>query len=272
MKYFVTYGDKLFKESVNLIKLQARKSNFFDKVISYNQEDLPLYIRSSPLFAFKKGGGYWVWKPFIIKDLLSKCNEGDIIYYVDSGCTLNTNSKEWSFYDKIIANHNAIFFQYRDDFEYKSWIKYCSNKDNLSCKLRYWIKPTTAKYFNSFFGNNNYLNFNKIMGGFFIIKKSKSSLRVIEDWFNITLFHPELIADPYGAELENLCDEFNCHRHDQCIITPLVFHYKELDNILVLPESSESQKDKAAVIASRNKLGKIPFLLKLKYRIYYYLK
>ena len=269
MNYFVTYGDENFTESVNIIKRQAKSLGLFSKIISYSPKDLPLYIKASPLFSFKKGGGYWVWKPYIIIDILSKCQEGDVVYYVDSGCSLKPNFEEWSRYAQLIEKYNAIFFQYRDDFKYHTWDKYCKDKTCNSPKIKYWIKKTTSNYFTNYLGNDAFLNYNKIMGGFFIIQKTNKQLHTIDNWYKITLLHPELIIDPYGEELSEQEVYFNAHRHDQTILTPLIFNYKEEDKIMVLPESAESNQSEAAVIASRNKVGKLPFLLKLKYRIYY---
>jgi hypothetical protein len=91
---------------------------------------------------------------------------------------------------------------------------------------------------------------------------------MIEDWYRITLFNPELIVDPFGKELTDLPESFNLHRHDQSIITPLIYHFKEKDKILVLPETSESSKQSAAVIASRYRVGKLPLWQYIKYKLY----
>lgn len=89
------------------------------------------------------------------------------------------------------------------------------------------------------------------MGGIIIIKKSKEMPLFLKEWYNLSLFHPELLFDTYGADLNRLPNSFNEHRHDQAIITPLIFHYKEKDSIAILPETSESQKGKASIVATR---------------------
>ena len=264
----ITYGDNNFKESLIRIKKQAKSVGIFDKIITYTPKDLPTYIKSSPLFAFKRGGGYWVWKPYIIYKTLLSCNINDVVYYVDAGCTLNANSNEWQTFQKLTDEYNAIFFQYRDSFNYPGWELACSDPNNNSVKIKHWIKPSTTSYFTHYCGSKEYLESNKIMGGFCIIKKTPKLIRTIEEWYKITLFHPELIIDPFGLELSKIPKTLNLHRHDQAILTPLIFHYKKSDNILVLDETSESQKDKAAVSADRYRVGNMSFILYLKYRIY----
>ncbi len=266
--FFISYGDIRFKESLVRIRKRAKESGLFDRVITYTPKDLPDFIKSSPLMAFKRGGGYWVWKPYIIYHTLNNCKEGDVVYYVDSGCTLNADSDEWIKFQKYIESYNAIFFQYRKDYKYTGWENVCSKPDNNSTEIIHWMKPSCVTYFDNYLHDEGFQHFDKIWGGFMIIKKTKQLISMIEDWYRITLFNPELIMDPFGDELTNLPDSFNLHRHDQAIITPLIYHYKERDNILVLPETSESNTQTAAVIASRYRVGKLPLWQYIKYKLY----
>ena len=89
------------------------------------------------------------------------------------------------------------------------------------------------------------------MGGIIIIKKTSSIPLFLSEWYNITLYYPELVCDPFGEDLNRLPETFNAHRHDQTIITPLAYKYNIIDKIAILPETSESSKDSAAIIASR---------------------
>jgi hypothetical protein len=248
---FITYGDKKFRKSLKRIKKQAKEIGIFDKIITYSPKDLPLYIKCSPLFASNRGGGYWLWKPYIIKKTLEKCEEGDIVYYIDAGCSLNNQSPEWNIYKESLKNFDSIVFQYKSDYIYEGWENYCKIPENNSPSLKHWIKPLTKDYFSRYFGSEDYIEYNKIMGGILIIKKTSKIPLFISEWFNISLFYPELICDPFGEDLNRLPNTFNEHRHDQAIITPLVFFYKDFDKILVLPETSESNKQVAAIIASR---------------------
>ena len=248
---FISYGDKKFQKSLKRIKKQAKEVGIFNKIISYTPTDLPLFIKSSPLFSSMKGGGYWIWKPYIINYTLEKCDEGDVIYYVDAGCTLNPNSKEWNLFQNIMVNHQVIVFQYRNNYNYIGWDQYCKDQHNNNPALKHWIKPLTRDYFTRYLGTEDYLDFNKIMGGIIIIKKTSSIPLFLSEWLNISLFHPELICDPFGEDLSRLPDTFNVHRHDQTIITPLVYKYKNIDVIKILPETSESCKESTSIIASR---------------------
>lgn len=266
--FFITYGDDRFKKSLKIIKKEAQIVGIFDKIKIYTPHDLPISIKASPLFLFRKGGGYWIWKPYILYETLNHCNENDVVYYADAGCTLNANSYEWNTYQNEMHTHNAIFFQYRSDFFYEGWGKYCKDMSNNSPKIVHWMKPSTINYFTELIGNQDFLKYNKIWGGAMIIKKTPQLLYIIEQWLKISLFHPELICDPYGTDLSKLPRSFNVHRHDQSILTPLIFKYKELDNLLILPETSESDPKNSAIIATRRIIWTWNLMDKIKYHLH----
>ena len=265
---FISYGDDKFKKSLKHIKKEARKIGIFDKIKTYTPNDLPLSIKASPLFLFEKGGGYWIWKPYIIYDALLHCKNSDVVFYADAGCTLNANSKEWNYIIQEMKIHNAIFFQYRSDVQYEGWADYCKEESNNSPQIVHWMKPSTTEYFTDFIGNQEFLKYNKIWGGAMIIKKTPQLLNIIDQWLKISIFHPNLICDPYGTELSKIPSTFNVHRHDQAILTPLIFKYKELDNILIIPETSESNKKNAAIVASRRRVWTWNIIDKIQYHLH----
>ena len=266
---FISYGDERYQESLMRIKRLAKRTGRFDKIIIYTPEDLPEYIKASPLFAFPRGGGYWVWKPYIVIDALSKCQEGDVVCYADSGCTLNKNSEEWDFYMEELKSYNALFFQYRVDIIYPGWDKICNKPDNNSTKIKHWMKPTTKLYFKDFFGNDGFENYSKIWAGAFFVKKTESLINIVKEWYNLALFMPVLFMDPIAQERLYLPEDFNLHRHDQAVLTPLIYYFKEKDHVLVLPETSESDKEHAAIAATRFIQRKMPLWLYVKYRIWH---
>ena len=266
-KVFISYGDTGFKKSLKRIAKQARASRLFDKVEVYTPSDLPSPIRYSPLMIYHRGGGYWVWKPWIIYNTLNQCEEGDIIYYIDAGCTLNPKSDEWAEWDSVMTTHHAIVFDYRSDVNYNGWEQYCKYPSNCKPALKHWLKPTAEEYFTRFLGTDDYLNFNHIMSGIIIIRKTAKIPCFIQQWLNIAVLNPSLFCDAYGEELGRLPETFNEHRHDQAILAPLVFHYKEHDNIAILPEKSESQKEVAAVIATRTHVRSWNLVDKLVWRM-----
>lgn len=263
---FISYGDERFKESLNRIARQARKVGIFDKVIKYTPQDLPSFVKASPLFAFGDGGGCWSWKPYVIYHTLKNCKENDIVFYADAGCTLQKQSPEWQYFLEQLHTHSAIFFQYRRDFDY-GWASKCSRPENNSVALKHWMKPAVADYFSQYM-DSGFLDYPTIWAGFVIFKKTTPISFVLDQWMQITLLHPELVANPFGAELANLPKTYNAHRHDQTILSPLIYHHIEEEHALVIPETAESRIGQPAVIASRWRQAKMPWYQKIKYRLW----
>lgn len=79
------------------------------------------------------GGGYWAWKPCIIKEILSKYDDNTIVCYADAGCTLKKGI-EWTLYFELMKDYDMICFKYRD--EYPQWEKFGST----STKIKHWGK------------------------------------------------------------------------------------------------------------------------------------
>ncbi len=177
---------------------------------------------------YKRGGGFYAWKPAIIWETLQKNDDGDIVMYLDAGCTMQ-KSVEWSIYFRLLKKYDAICFQYND--EMPEWKKF----GNTSTRIKYWTKKNTLLYLTEYFGNNAFYDFNKIWGGCLFVKGRNNTF--IKQWLDITLKHPDLIMDPSTEEIKDQYTGFAFHKHDQSIITPLAYYDK---NVLVLPETSET--------------------------------
>jgi len=42
----------------------------------------------------RRGFGYWLWKPYIIKKNMEEMNDGDILLYLDCGCEIHNKCRE----------------------------------------------------------------------------------------------------------------------------------------------------------------------------------
>lgn len=264
-KILIFYGTEEFRGSLDRLKKEASNLNVFDKIIIYTPRDLPMHIKANPLMNYKKGGGYWIWKPYIIWKTLQDY-PNTIVVYIDAGCSIS-KSEEWYQYFKFIEKHDTILFQYRNSFDY-GWNKMWPS---ATTKIGNWTKLNTQKYFDQLINDQNWHHFDKIMGGFIICKNSRNEF--ISQWLNITLFKSELIVDPIGNEIGNQKEDFIEHRHDQSIITPLAYYFsKRVNNIKILLETSESKIGTPAIQANRLRtLIEESKLIKLKQLIYIFI-
>lgn len=261
--FFITYGDDRYYFSRLRLAKQARKSGWFENVMIYTPDDLPLEITGSETYRYARGNGLWVWKPYIISHALEKCDLGDVVWYADSGCAMNPASDELQNLFARFEEYDSLFFAYRSDFDYH-WERFGIN----SPILKHWTKPLAQKFLNGYFGSDAYLQMPSLWGGMMAIKKTANN-KILDEWLSLMLQHPEIVRDPMGEELTALPAYFNQHRHDQPIISCVVRKYAEETNSLILDETAESRIGNPAIIAERYRAGKTSFWPDLKTRIYY---
>lgn len=249
-KKFITYGSNQFLQSSKRIIEEAKSLNIFNETQRYDFPDLPLPIKSSPLFLDDKKGGFWIWKAYVIYDSLKRLDVGDILVYADSGCELLENLTGWNNHFEYLKNSDAVFLQYRNDKNY-GWNAFNSNF-NDSPKLKYWVKKKTINHLQLMFGaDESWLEKNKLMAGLIFLKKNNHTLQIIKDWLDVMLFYPELVIDPLIDERDHQLSEFSSHRHDQSILSIIVRFYESKFNLKILDESSEGNYPDQIVKASR---------------------
>ena len=105
-------NDKYIK-SRERIKKEAESLNLFDNCIVetdktiLNDTEFKETLENDyfkKVFESVKGGGYWIWKPYIIHKHLSKLNDGDILIYADSGCKIDKNNEIKKIFEDLNSN------------------------------------------------------------------------------------------------------------------------------------------------------------------------
>lgn len=180
----------------------------FDEVINYNTSKLPssFFSKHETHFKYTRGAGYWIWKPFIILDALSKLNNDDILMYSDSGCHFIDNISH--IIPKLDFSKNKVLVFNLAQIE-KDWTK----RDcfvNLNCD--------TPEYTDS----------KQIMSTFFMCRKSDFALHVVNQWYE-TMSDFHMVSDEFITPSKNKnYESFKEHRHDQSILS-LVSKLNKID-------------------------------------------
>ena len=98
---FLTFGGgkQNFIEASERLNTQAQKSSLFDNVYLYTDQMLMADsdfwgLHSDFINRNKRGWGYWIWKPYIIKQVMDKMNDNDTLVYLDSGCEIDMRKKK----------------------------------------------------------------------------------------------------------------------------------------------------------------------------------
>jgi hypothetical protein len=95
MKYFINYASNGFLNSQIEGIRTAKLLGFETYAYSESNIDLEFKSKNKNIIEKKRGGGYWIWKPYIILDMLNKINDSDYLIYMDSGANLIGNPQKY---------------------------------------------------------------------------------------------------------------------------------------------------------------------------------
>ena len=102
---FVTYCDEKYEQHRSVLIDMGNRE--FDQNHHYKPDDIEksFYIENKKILDLPRGAGYWLWKPYFILKTMEKINDGDIIFYLDSGDYFNYGLSQ---YLKLLMNQNDI--------------------------------------------------------------------------------------------------------------------------------------------------------------------
>lgn len=221
---FLTYSDSdsNFSKAKDLLVQEISDFYDFNKIYSLSDKNLPDSFKEKfkDILDIKRGVGLWIWKPFIVYNILNSMNDGEYLIYLDSGFKINNNGKR-RFYE---------YFDMIDESDY----------DMLVFLSRYVEGHYTKMEIFNFFDidtNSLIVNSKQIFGGALIIKKTDQSMKIIREWMNIIKENPDLITNNINKIIQ--FNEFVENRNDQSILSILCKQHGVLfvDNeIVFLPD------------------------------------
>ncbi len=203
-KIFISYGDSKYFIHRKRIAFQAKSFSFFDHIQIYNRNDISKEFSEKYKYIFnqKKGGGYFIWKIFMILEQLNNMEEQDILLYVDSGCTLNKNGKDRLVeYFDMLHNSNKSMLLFRSP--------------NLI--EREWATSEALNFFN-FEKDSIEATSTSFIATAYFIKKTDFSIKFFQEYLNIINSDNNLITDFY-ANTRVQENYFKAHRWDQTILS-----------------------------------------------------
>jgi len=204
-KVFITYGDNGYSIKKKILTWQAKMIGF-DSCLSFSRKNLDRNFieKTMPYIDLKRGGGYWLWKPYIIFNALQKYKDDDILVYCDAGCQIDIKQKK-------------VLKRYLSDVKNSLLIAFESGYPN-----RNYINDQTLNHF-GILNDVIFLNAIQVEAGVLIIKNCKKTRALIGEWLELSINHPNLFTD-FSSKDTNRKD-FIEHRHDQAIFNVLFYKF-----------------------------------------------
>lgn len=216
MIHLITYGNDRFKNSKQRLKTEAKNSGWFDTITVYEPNDLDNQFKEKfkSILDQPRIGGYGIWRPYIIKKKLEEINDGDILVYLDAGCSINTKGKvRFDEYIDLLNKNETGVISFQMGHIEKHW--------------------TTKEIFNYFKINANekIANNGQFLDGILIMKKNKSLVNINNKWLKCVYDNPLLFTDHYNKNQESY---FKDNRHEQSIFSLI----RKLNNPIILRDET----------------------------------
>ena len=213
MIHLITYGDSIYEETKQRLYNQASNLGWFDTITSYSPEDLDEDFKEKfkDILSHPRGGGYWIWKPYIINKHLEMIKDDDILIYLDAGCYINPKGFErFKEYIELLKNNEeaCISFQMNHHIEKK------------------WTTKEIFENFNINSDSKDIIESGQIIATVKMFRKCANSINIVSAWLNALHANPLLFTDHYNKNKQ--CEIFIDNRHDQSICSVLCKLYKTI--------------------------------------------
>ena len=220
-KYLIAFASPDLQISASRFYDQAKKLNFYDEICIFGIDDLNLSYKTKILNLIKqknklRGYGYWYWKPLIIKQLLKKVKENDIINYVDIGCHINLNGINiLKFYIKKLKNSKKGIL----GFQYYALKNYNNKNYEFPIPLEHKYTKADLLHYFRVINKKKIVHSPQFWSGNIFLLKNRFTINFINKWLKVYDERFDL-ADDTPSRKKNF-DGFVQNQHDQSIFSIL---------------------------------------------------
>jgi hypothetical protein len=207
MLYFLVYNDNTHHDYIVKLLQSVEIYGKEFKIIIFEKNDIDneFVNKNKSILNCARGGGYWLWKSYIINETLKKINENDIVFYLDS---------KYCFFEDFVN----LYSKYMENNDILVW----KNKPNEQVwYMKNWCKMDVICKYNMFDKVFNQ-NAEDCWGGALVIKKTENTIKYIQEWLDMCCIYED-ITDTESKFKNNSI--FNEHRHDQSLLSIILHKY-----------------------------------------------
>jgi hypothetical protein len=206
-KYFLIYNDGTHNffnnQLINSVKTHAPEF----EVLLFNKKDIDneFIKQNKRILDFPRGGGYWLWKPYIINETLKKLEDGDVLFYLDS-----------KYY--FIEEFSRL---YREPLSRKDIIVWKNKPNEPNWFMKNWCKQSVIEKY----GMKQRVFQDQVLdcwAGCVVMKKTDFAVNFMKEWLNMCCVYEDITDSPSSIPNSN---DFRDHRHDQSLLSILLYKY-----------------------------------------------
>jgi hypothetical protein len=196
---YMLFAENNVKSALNIGK--------FDTATIYTMNDIDevFKLKNSHIFKFKRGCGYWLWKPYLILKKLLEINENDVLCYNDSKYIWTTDVRKLE-KDILINTHIGCYV----------------NRPYSSTHIEKKFTKGDAFLLMNIPNNeigNTIKNSNQFWAGFSLLRKNITTIQFIGEYLTYSQDY-RIITDAPSCMTAN-DKEFIENRHDQAVFSLL---------------------------------------------------
>jgi hypothetical protein len=218
-KVFITFGsgEQNFVDAANRISDQAQKVNIFHRIFTFGKNDLIndlnfWMIHGDFIQNNKRGFGYFLWKPYLIKKVFDSLQENDTLLYCDCGNEIDVHKKSTLLEAYEMVKKDYLLGTYPAEYD--------PNNGNIPFLNEiHWTKQDLFNHF-GIPKNHPLLFTNQRQANTLLMIKKEPIMKLVNEWYEIASIYRLLDDSPSIAPhfSEGL---FHEHRHDQSIFSLL---------------------------------------------------
>lgn len=207
-KYILLYDDDsgAFKDDIEKLIISIKQNSDFEIIVFHRTDFKEEFVeKNQNILNQYRGGGYWLWKPYIINETLKRLENDDLLFYIDS--TYYFTETFTDLYKDIFNSNNNLLL----------W----KNKPNESSYfLKNWCKRDVVQKYNMEDAVYN-KNAQACWSGAILLKKNSFTDIFINEWLNMCCCDDITDRPSVGGNTNDFID----HRHDQSLLSILVHKY-----------------------------------------------
>ena len=197
--HFLTFGNRDFYGGcLSRLAAGARRLGF-DRVHAHDETTVPpdfMFEHARFIHRNRRGYGYWLWKPYLVRFTLREMRDGDVLVYTDAGCVLNDSARGREALVKAVQaaraapNGMLAFATPHAERDY--------TKPEVLRRLE--VPPEACAS-------------HQLIATGFVICKTPASVAIVDEWWRLATEDGYRLLDDSGG--------FSAHRHDQSLFSCL---------------------------------------------------
>lgn len=199
MIHHISYATPNFSQAADLLRRSAEWFGIKGTRILGPDDETPARLRREhpEIMSQRRGAGYFLWKPHLIRDALTAAKDGDVVLYTDVG--LNFISDPSPLFCMVHAHPIVLFEHWEERYTMRGWTK-------RDCFVK--LGADSKEFWDS----------RQLLSTFQLYRAGPEARAFINDVCEAVRDPSILTDDANVCGLPNLI-EFQTHRHDQAVLT-----------------------------------------------------